>query len=480
MKLFDRIKLATSKVATENGDVAYSTTLNYCIDLYGVINSSRDNLDGILSLFINAYQENPRLALKILMFSRDVRGGAGERKVFRHIFKYLCLNESEVAKQLVPFIFELGRWDDIFVGLKTPIENIILEIIIAQLQRDINALSNGEPDSLLPKWMPSINTSNKESVLRAKYLAKKLNMDNSVYRKTLSSLRKGRIIENNLRVKDYTFEYESVPSLAMHKYVKAFFRNDNERYKEYLNAVNNGEKKINVSSLYLYDIISEYEYGMSEEAKLAMQVKWDNYTRNIDLGNTIVVRDGSGSMMCCNGMPMKIATSLSIYFSELLKGKFKNKFITFSSNPELVEFKSKSLYQKLQKVYTYNDCSITDISKVYDLLLNAYECEKKERIDRIIIVSDMEFDQGVECESTFETFKNKFDKLGAKMPEVVYWNVASRNIHFASSKDQPNIRFVSGASSKILDSIIEGNNLTQEEFVNLAVSKYSFIDEINL
>ena len=89
MNLFDKIKMATSKVETENGDVAYSTTLNYCVDLYGVINASRENLDGILDLFIKAYDENPRLALKILMFSRDVRGGAGERKVFRHIFKYL-------------------------------------------------------------------------------------------------------------------------------------------------------------------------------------------------------------------------------------------------------------------------------------------------------------------------------------------------------------------------------------------------------
>lgn len=480
MKLFDKIKLLTSKVKTENGDVAYSTTLNYCVDLYGVINASRNNLDGILDLFINAYEEDPRLALKILMHSRDVRGGAGERKVFRHIFKYLCLNESEVARQLIPFVIDLGRWDDIFVGLKTPIENTILEFITAQLQKDINALSKGETVSLLSKWMPSINTSNRDSVLMAKYLAKKLNMNDAQYRKVLSSLRKGRIIENNLREKDYTFDYESVPSLAMHKYVKAFFRNDNERYNEYLNLVKKGEKKINVSNLYLYDIISEYEYEMSEEKKLAMQVKWDNYARNVDLGNTIVVRDGSGSMTCCNGMPMKVATSLSIYFSELLKGEFKNKFITFSSNPKLVELNSKSLYQKLQKVYSYTDCSNTDISKVYDLLLNVYKDEKEEVIDRIIIVSDMEFDCGVACESTFDTFKKKFDKLGVKMPEVVYWNVAARNIHFATNKDQPNIRFISGASSKILDSLIEGKNLTQEEFVKWAVRKYDFVDEINL
>ena len=233
MKLFDKIKLLTSKVKTENGDVAYSTTMNYCVDLYGVINASRDNLDGILELFIKAYDENPRLALKILMYSRDIRVGAGERSVFRHIFKYLCINECEVARQLVPFIIEIGRWDDIFVGLKTSIENTVLEIVKSQLEEDLKSLEKGENVSLLAKWMPSINTSNKNAVSTGKYLAKKLGMDLATYRKTLSKLRKGRIIENNLREKDYTFNYENVPSLAMHKYVKAFFRNDNERYNDY-------------------------------------------------------------------------------------------------------------------------------------------------------------------------------------------------------------------------------------------------------
>jgi len=480
MKLFDKIKLATSTVETENGDVAYSTTLNYCVDLYGVINASRNNLDGVLDLFIKAYREDSKLALKILMCSRDVRGGAGERETFRYIFKYLCLNESKVARQLIPFIIDIGRWDDILVGLKTPVEDTIIEIIKAQLDVDLNALKNDENVSLLSKWMPSVNTSNRESVLMGKYLAKKLNVDERTYRKTLSMLRKGRIVENNLREKDYTFNYENVPSLAMHKYVKAFFRNDNERYNEYLKAVNKGEKKINVSTLYLYDIINEFRENMSEEEKLAMQVKWDNYERRANLGNTIVVRDGSGSMTCYDGMPIRVATSLAIYFSELLTGEFKNKFITFSAKPELVELYGNSLYEKMIEINKYNDYRNTDISKVYDVLLNAYKDEKEEVIDRVIIVSDMEFDSGVECRSTFETFKEKFDKLNVKMPEVIYWNVAASNVHFATHKEQSNIRFVSGASSKILDSILEGKNLTQEEFVKWAVSKYEFIEKIDL
>ena len=164
MKLFDLLKKETSKVETENGDIAYATTSNYCVDLFGVIGAARFNLDGILDLFNNAYQENPKLALKILMYSRDIRNGIGERDVFRTIFSSLCFNNGEVARQLLPYVAEVGRYDDILVGLHTPIEEDVVNLIKTTLEKDLENLKKGENISLLAKWMPSINTSNKEVV----------------------------------------------------------------------------------------------------------------------------------------------------------------------------------------------------------------------------------------------------------------------------------------------------------------------------
>ncbi len=482
MKLFDKIKLSTSKVETANGDIAYGTTLNYCVDLYGIINAARYNPVGTEELFIKAYNQDPRLALKILMYSRDVRTGAGERTVFRRLFKYLCINHENVAKQLMPFIVEIGRWDDVFVALNTNVEETVINLIKIQLEQDLKTLEENNTVSLLGKWMPSINTSNFNTVKRGRYLAKKLGMREAEYRKMLSKLRKGKIVENNLREKDYTFDYENVPSLAMHKYRNAFLRNDEERYAKYLEDVANGEKKINTSTLYLCDIVKEFkEYEeMTDKEILAMQVKWDNVPRNLDMGNTIVVRDGSGSMTVNYALPLRVANSLAIYFAEQLKGEFKNKFITFSDKPKLVELPEGSLYEKLKYINQFQDYYNTDIRKVYKVLLDAYKNEKEEVIDRVIIVSDMEFDRGVSCKSTFEEFKEDFDKLGVKMPEIVYWNVNAMKIHFATSQEQPNIRFVSGASSKVMDSILRGKSLTQIEFVIEAVKKYTFVDEITL
>ena len=97
---------------------------------------------------------------------------------------------------------------------------------------------------------------------------------------------------------------------------------------------------------------------------------------------------------------------MAILCSEQLNDAFKNSFITFSSRPELVQFdENQSLFDKINVCYQYYDCSNTDISKVYDLI---YETSKKikdpkDYIKKIIIISDMEFDYGVDNVPTYET-----------------------------------------------------------------------------
>lgn len=54
----------------------------------------------------------------------------------------------------------------------------------------------------------------------------------------LSRLRKAiNIIESHLSKKKYEFDYSQVPGQAALKYRKAFARNDNDRYTEYLNSL---------------------------------------------------------------------------------------------------------------------------------------------------------------------------------------------------------------------------------------------------
>lgn len=473
MNLVTALEYETNTVYTENGDIAYSSTLDANLDFFGLAGASRYDQNQVLELFQAAFHEDPVLALKNLLYLRDIRTGLGERKSFRTCFRWLCKNHVDHAKKLVPYIPVYGRYDDLFATFHTPVEDVVFSLISKQLDKD---LENSDGNiSLLSKWLPSINASNSLARGNARYICQKLDISYSDYRKMLSSLRKGRIIENNLRLRDYSFDYSQVSAGAMHRYQHAFCVNDLSRYTQYVSSVEKKEASIHADTLYPYQIIKEYHKGMSEIEKKAMQLKWNQYPRSESETNTIVVRDGSGSMLWPSGLPYAIATSMAILFAEQLKGTFKNKFITFSSYPKLICLDG-DLYDVLTQISKYDDCTNTNIEAVYNLILKALskvEYTKENQIDRIVIISDMEFDEGTTHIPTFELFEQKFKALGYDLPEMVYWNVNARRPHFSATPENSKIHFVSGASAHVIENILSQKPaLDAKEFMLETLSKY--------
>jgi hypothetical protein len=118
---------------------------------------------------------------------------------------------------------------------------------------------------------------------------------------------------------------------------------------------------------------------------------------------TIVVADGSGSMTCTIGgtsvTALTVANALAVYFAEKLTGEFKDKYITFSANPRLVDFTScASLKEKIELAYRYNEVANTDIEAVFNLILTTAQRTNMKQEDlpaNILILSDMEFDYAV-------------------------------------------------------------------------------------
>ncbi len=480
--MLKEIRKELNKAITENGDTAYRTTSNANLDFFGSAGALRNNIREFKRVFYLAYEEDKELALKNLFYLRDIREGLGERDLFRIAYREICRDDESIARALIPYIVKYGRFDDLFIGLRTSVDKDIVMYIKNQLDADIENNKLGKSISLLAKWMPSINASDPYTRKMGLVLSEKLGYTKSEYRKMLSNLRKDIIIENELCLKRYTFDYGKVTSCAMHKYRNAFIKNDIDRYRNYLSMVNQGLAKINVGAIYPYQIIKEYENGaISKEIKDGMEVKWNSLKRSNSNTNTIVVRDGSGSMTFNNGLPNYIATSLAILFSEQLTGEFKNKFITFSSRPELIELPDKTLYDKLKKIYKYNDCMNTDINKVYDLILSVAKKKKisqEDMVKRIVIISDMEFDMGIEGKPTYKVFEKKFKKTGYELPEVIYWNVNARKVHFAALPTNPNIRLVSGASQHVIDSIITNEATDAYSLMIKTLDKYQFIENL--
>lgn len=481
------IEKEASKTLTENGAVTLATTGSDCLDLFATIGALRRESDEeIVHRFIRAYTEDADTAMKLLFYSRDVRGGLGERRVFRVIMNWLADNEPKSVLKNMEYVSEYGRFDDLLSLFGTKCEKEMLCLIKEQLKKDTDAMENGEEVSLLAKWLPSVNASSAETVKRAKAIAKYLKMTDAEYRKTLVALRKQiKIIENNLREKDYSFDYEKQCSRALHKYRKAFIRNDGVRYGDFLHRAVDGETVLHADNVSPYELVEPYLDSswrnnngsflkpLSEEEKLSLNATWNALPDFGSNDNALAVVDTSGSMYWTEKpMPAAVALSLGLYFAEHNRGFFKNNFIEFSAHPRLIRLKGETFVDRLRYICSFCEVANTNLEAVFDLILNAavaHEIPQSEFPSKLVLISDMEFDRCVEdvSQSIFDNAKKKFAQKGYRLPEIVFWNVASRNRQQPVAMNEQGVALISGATPRIFSMIAGG-----------IASPYSFMSEV--
>ena len=232
--MLEYIKTEANRAYTENGALSYVTTYSDCLDLFATIGALRsaENQE-IINRFQGAFAENPNLAMK-----------------------WLAENAPASVRKNLPYIAEYGRWDDLLTLMGTTCEKDALNLIKDQLDKDYIAMDMGDEVSLLAKWLPSVNASSRQTVLQGKRIARALGMEDARYRKPLASLRGYiGILENSLREKEYTFDYAKQPSKAMLKYRKAFWRNNNLRYCDFLDRVAAGKETLHTGTLVPYDVV---------------------------------------------------------------------------------------------------------------------------------------------------------------------------------------------------------------------------------
>lgn len=458
--MLNYLKQEANQALTENGAAAYASTQSHCLDLFATVGALRSASDEeIETRFLRAFAENRDIAMKLLFFARDVRGGLGERRVFRVILRWLAEHAPETVKKNIAYVSEYGRFDDLLCLMDTPCEAVTLAYLKARLAEDVEALKGDGAVSLLGKWLPSVNASNAQTVRLAKKIARSLGMSDATYRKTLTALRaRIRILENYLRRMDYSFDYSKQPSKAMFKYRKAFVRNDAERYEAFLDAVSRGEAKLNAGTLMPYEIIDPIVYGECLDAaeRQAIEATWKSQEDFGGTENALAVIDGSGSMYwgAFDPRPASVALSLGIYFAERNRGAFHNHFITFSETPQLVEIKGETLFDRVNYCKSFDEVANTNIQRVFELILEAAKknsVPQEELPTKLYVISDMEFDCCAEDASltNFAYAKQLFEEAGYRLPEIVFWNVASRNEQQPVTQNEQGVALVSGCTPRL-------------------------------
>ena len=491
---YENLKNAQENVSvTENGMVGYKHTEHALVDFNFGVASYRSDLKKGLNQFTKILNEHEQYVLKYLFYLRDAREGIGERKLFRECVKQLLKanisNKNEVVSALVYETPEFGRWDDLWLFLNTEYCEGVIKVIKDTLQRDFENYRNGKPISLLAKWLPSANASNRETKRLANLVIKSLGTTPREYRKTLSALRKYiDVTEVKTCANDWeNIDYNKVPSKANLKYKNAFLKHDEARRREFLSKAIAGDKsvKVHMSVSFPHEIVHDYNVsnGWSNNLKSydqSLEAYWKNLKPCVGLKDTIVVRDGSGSMTSTIGgtktTAMDVSTALAIYCSQYLEGSFKDKFITFSSRAQLVDLgKCGSLHTKLKTTYSHGDCSNTNIQNVFELILRTAVDSKmkpKELPSTVLVISDMEFDPGQGMYRGFNADNNVFkymDQLyrtqGYKLPKLAFWNVNSRTGTIPCKYNENGVLLISGFSQNVLSMVMNGKTDPYEALI---------------
>lgn len=467
-------RIVANMTVTENGHAAASTTGSALLDLYGQVGALRGQDESrICDLLERAIKEDRLLATKIMFYARDCRGGTGEREVFRTMVKWMAKEYPEIVVRNAALIPEFGRWDDLYTLVGTECEWITWEIFEKQLTADLTSLRTGNPVSLLGKWLKSCNASSDETKRLGKKTCKELGFVNErEYRKILKKLRdRIRIVESRMSSGEWNeIEYDKIPSRAGMIYRSAFRKHDEARYNAYIQAVQKGEKKINASMNTPQDLVHCYTNGSGSVWKPedpTIEAMWKNLPDYLNSDeNVLCMVDVSGSMY---GRPIEVSMGLGMYFAQKNRGAFHNLFMTFESWPRFAMLDdNKSFHDNLAIMLCAPCGGSTNLNLACEEMMKfAVEngVPESDMPTRLIIISDMEIDQATRNHGELtdilhvDELRDMYWKAGYKMPQVIYWNVESRDNHFHTRCDIPGTMLASGSSPRVFEAVMTMRDL---------------------
>lgn len=458
---------------TKNNATTYHHSLNHNLEFFskaGSLFSKRKSAYGpntessALELFISSWAANKIKSMQLLFWVRDIRGGAGNRSGFREIITWLAQTDPEWLKLNIELIPTYGRWDDLFSLYDTKLEVDVLEYCKQVLHN-----SRHELHGLACKW-----TSRKDNKLR-----KYLNLTPKEFRKLL--VKGTDVVETKMCDNLWErIEYSKVPALALSRYSAAFKRKDNQRFEAFKQSIINNEQAIKVTGLFPHDCVRAAKNGDIDLATLQFEALPDFIKDKDEI--TLVMVDSSGSMsvrVSGSTTAFDIATGLGLYFSSRLdvENPFYKKILQFSSHFDLLDWSKysfKDLFTTNQHLFN-GYVGSTNIQAALDGLLmyaKMFNVGNKQMPKRLVIISDMQFDQGSSSsETAVEESINKWAEAGYDSPKIVYWNTAGYkgNTALASTKS---ISMVSGFSPAILQSVLKSEDLSPEGIMDLTLEKY--------
>lgn len=541
---------------TENGAVALDTSGNHIVDYFMMYSRTLAKEDNYQFLE-KCWAINPQKTVAVIFNGRDRLKGKKEKTVSNQAMLWLREHKPYTyMNNILTYVNKYGRWKDLlYICYENQGDGIIhknyeLTLFANKLQDDLSELKSEHVNidaadadavpkktskktksvSLCAKWSPSENDRNDKrkqfakkiaSILYGKEDSKKMEKYRKEY---LVPLRKQiNIVESLMCNNEWDkINYEGVPGVASRRLHNAFNNHDSERYCEYLAKVRSGEAKINVTGILPHELAGYYinirntqdEYEENETIELQWKTIVDNVKGSGILGNSLAIIDLSGSMFSAsNGsIPAQVAISLGIITSQCCKGMFKNKFITFSENPQLVSLLPDDLYAEYTEkgiepsLYTCFKSLVdvefgfnTDFVKCCKMIIEygkEHNISDEDMPKKLFIYTDMQFDEAIaetdeaaaeserkSCgiETLYKTIAKMFKASDYTPPKFIFWNLnSSHKESFPVNCKTEGTAMISGFSEQLLKIFMTYDEFKPELIVDEILAPYLpeiFIDD---
>ncbi len=479
-------------IRTKEGGYAYEHALDHSVEFFSKAGGLFERRESFyfnevtaLSLFQKSWAVNKPITMKLLFWLRDCRGGAGNRSAFRQCLRWLADHDPDWVIANLELVPQVGRWDDLRCLLD---KNIDKRVFYAAAKLWADALKEG--NVLAAKWCDRKDVAVRHQLgfnteIRAGEAHDTLRFrEEAKFRKFLARIRASHIVEHKLTQRNYSqIDYETVPSVAMARYTKAFARRDPERFNEYKEALKKGKASIHAGVLFPHDCVRTALNGDTEIADAQFEAL-PNYLEGTN-ERIIVIADTSSSMCIrVSGQiqAVHVSQGMALYCSDRIgkNNPFYRKFIAFCSESEFKSWENMTFSQAV------NDKSIFDqawggtrIDKALLLILNVaqmFRVKPEQMPTTLLIISDMQFHEGVQGGHAGEVPKalEMWERAGYNPPKVIYWNTAG----YAGQPDtalRKNIALVSGFSPAVLKSIFAGEDLSPRDVMLHAIEKYKIV-----
>lgn len=476
---------------TWNGCDTLATTDSACLDMFGRAGAMRAASEEDKEiLFSRAFAEDKDIAVKLLFYTRDIRGGYGEKDTFKTMIRHLAsINTESVVKNMWA-ILEFGCAKDLYSLIGTPAEDAMWGFMKYQFEIDMSNMSKGKSISLLAKWIATPDSKSEKTRALGKLTAKKLGYSFKTMREYKTALRALRqyldLPEAKMCAGKWDeIEYSKCASRFLFKNRKAIARNDAERWEAFNKKVDAGEEKMNMGAVTPCDII----YGMRYNYTSDLETMWKSLP-DVCKGNAMIMCDTSGSMTYGYNnrskiQPIDVAFGLAMYFAQRNKGDLKNLMMNFSDRPMFIELDAATLKDNYNiAMHAPVNYSSTNLEGAFDLLLNT--CVKgnvpqADMPDAIVIVSDMQIDcvDGVDRNNNmpfYDVMKKRYNEAGYEMPQVVFWNVNAMNPTFHAARSTRGVSMVSGFSTNIFKQVMDNIGTTPYELMMAVVNDERYKD----